>query len=261
MRHGSVIFGIAASLALHGALFVLVARLPASSSSPVSVGAIRVPLRLLEPGSTARKARPAPIAEHRTGPAAAEVPAPPTRRLPPAARKGSPTARRAAPPEAVVRDRTVSPAESSAPAADRAGPPAGGSEGGDGEPMVASGDGTGTGHGGDGSGPATDDVTTGADDVLSDLRRAYALEVRRSLETLGRYRSVARRLGLAGRVVLRVRIDDAGRVTERAIDAPSRYRELDAAALDSTRRLQALGPPPGGAIDVVVPVVFTMRGR
>lgn len=276
-RHLAV--GIVASLALHLVLAAGIALLP-PRDPPAAAGPDLVALRVLDP-------RPGPAAAAATGTAAttAAVPEAPDRPAPPHAarprmRPSGPLPPDPAPPDPATPPPGPQPIANHEPPLPedpvRTTPPGDVGTRVDGGPAnPGDGAGDGTGGGATARGLATgaaastggDTVTGGAragndgGPVLAQRRRAYALDVRRSLESVGRYPATARRLGLAGEVVLRVRIDEAGRVADTSVDAPSRHPELDRAALASARRLDALSPPPGGAIDVVVPVVFTMRLR
>lgn len=271
--------GIVASLALHVVLAAGIALLP-PGNPPAAAGGDLVALRVLD-------ARPEPATAPATSTAPAAVADPQDRRpaAPPRAARPRPRAPVPAPddpetPEAETPEpapqpaadserpvpgdpvRTATPGDVAARADDGPANPGDGGGTGDG-PAGSARDATAGADAAAGGDPRAGGARAGNDGgpVLAQRRRAYALDVRRSLESVGRYPATARRLGLAGEVVLRVRIDEAGRVANTSVDAPSRHPELDRAALASARRLDALSPPPGGAIDVVVPVVFTMRAR
>ncbi|MBM4394565.1 MAG: TonB family protein [Deltaproteobacteria bacterium] len=74
------------------------------------------------------------------------------------------------------------------------------------------------------------------------------------------YPAPARRTRAEGRVVLRVRVDGRGRVAGATIEERSSHDLLDRAALAMARGIPSLPPPPGGPIDVEVPVVYSLRG-
>lgn len=265
MAPRNLAFGIVFSLGLHAALAAALLLLPPPSEPDATATSI-VPLRLMASRQAPHPAPATPRVESRPSDSAGNSPHGPA--------GDSWSARAGRPPRPQPRDRILPPRATSpdldgdarlsaaavgdapADAAPTDGhetpdPTASGIDG----PEQAEGSGAGGARGGvAGTAPQ-------AEEGLERQRVAYALDVRRSLESIGRYPTVARRLGLAGRVVLRVRIDNAGRVADSSVDTPSDHPELDDAALASTRRLQALTPPPGGAIDVVVPVVFTMRSR
>lgn len=257
--------GIVVSLVLHAAAAAVLLLLP-PPDGPDAGGASIVPLRLLAPRPPAPPAPPPP-----------SMATPPSRFAddsPPAPAGGLGSTRAARPPRPPQPDRNAPPegaepalaGEARLPAAAVASVPSN-SQPNDGDTApghagtVADGPQQAGGVGAGGARTGVAGAPQSSEAGLDRLRVAYALDVRRSLESIGRYPTVARRLGLAGRVVLRVRIDDAGRVANSSVETPSDHPELDDAALASTRRLHALAPPPGGAIDVVVPVVFTMRSR
>jgi protein TonB len=83
--------------------------------------------------------------------------------------------------------------------------------------------------------------------------------VRRAVEGSGRYPAVARRLRVEGRAVVKIRVDGAGRVTSVSLSETSDHAALDDAAVAFARRVPSLPPPPGGPIEVMVPVVFALR--
>jgi len=137
-------------------------------------------------------------------------------------------------------------------------------DGGQGE---GSADDGGAGDGGQGEGRADD---SGADDGatapaareapdVEGLRRTYALKVRKAIEDGSRYPPLARRRGWEGRVLVRLAIDDRGRILEPVLAGRSDHDLLDQAALASARDLAALPPPPGGPMEVLVPVEFRIR--
>jgi TonB family protein len=96
--------------------------------------------------------------------------------------------------------------------------------------------------------------------VGGDGTGSYALMVRRALEMRGSYPGTARRLGLEGQLKMLVSIGPDGQVSDRRIHSSSGFRELDDAALASADRLKGLPPPPGGrAVDILVPIRFSMR--
>jgi len=94
---------------------------------------------------------------------------------------------------------------------------------------------------------------------LASRRHAYALSVRLALREASRYPRQARRMGWEGQVVLRVAVDTAGRLAEASVVEPSDHDSLDEAALACARSLPTLPPPPGGPMEVVVPVRFSLR--
>jgi TonB family protein len=113
----------------------------------------------------------------------------------------------------------------------------------------------GSGTGGGGFGGA--DANSGAN--LAKEREIYALGVRKSLAATGRYPMVAKRLGLSGQVVLMLKINERGQLTESLISQPSQHPELNSAAVASAKRLGSFKPPPGGAIDLLIPIEFKLR--
>ncbi len=113
----------------------------------------------------------------------------------------------------------------------------------------------GSGTGGSGFGGA--DASSGAN--LAKEREIYALGVRKSLAATGRYPMVAKRLGLSGQVVLMLKINERGQLTESLISQPSQHPELNSAAVSSAKRLGSFKPPPGGAIDLLIPIEFKLR--
>lgn len=115
--------------------------------------------------------------------------------------------------------------------------------------------GGGSGTGGGGFGGA--DANSGAN--LAKEREIYALGVRKSLAATGRYPMVAKRLGLSGQVVLMLKINERGQLTESLISQPSQHPELNSAAVASAKRLGSFKPPPGGAIDLLIPIEFKLR--
>jgi TonB family protein len=58
--------------------------------------------------------------------------------------------------------------------------------------------------------------------------------------------------------VVRVRVDGGGRIASAAVEEPSGDALLDAAALQATREVPSLAPPPGGPVDVLVPFAFRL---
>lgn len=90
-------------------------------------------------------------------------------------------------------------------------------------------------------------------------RRAYALIVRESIQDSGRYPPVARRRHLEGQAVLGIRVDENGRVARVRLVQSSLHGVLDQTALSWARALRPLPPPPGGALEVIVPVDFNLR--
>lgn len=120
--------------------------------------------------------------------------------------------------------------------------------------------GSGTGGGGSGTGGGgfgEADANSGAN--LAKEREIYALGVRKSLAATGRYPMVAKRLGLSGQVVLMLKINERGQLTESLISQPSQHPELNSAAVASAKRLGSFKPPPGGAIDLLIPIEFKLR--
>ena len=113
----------------------------------------------------------------------------------------------------------------------------------------------GSGTGGGGFGGA--DANSGAN--LAKEREIYALGVRKSLAATGRYPMVAKRLGLSGQVVFMLKINERGEFTESLISQPSQHPELNSAAVASAKRLGSFKPPPGGAIDLLIPIEFKLR--
>ena len=95
--------------------------------------------------------------------------------------------------------------------------------------------------------------------TVEDLRRSYAMAVREALMAAKTYPVSARRARAEGTVVLRLRVDATGRVTDATVTQPSPHRILDEAALAMANRLQGLSPPPGGPIVVDVPLVYSLR--
>jgi TonB family protein len=88
----------------------------------------------------------------------------------------------------------------------------------------------------------------------------YAMLVRHRLEQRGAYPKTARRLGLEGRVEMVLKIDGNGSVTSTTIHLYSGFRELDEAAMASSLSIGLLPPPPDNmAIEIIVPVKFSMR--
>ncbi len=269
MTPKNLVVGFSASMLLHGLVVAALVWLPEPPLRPPG-GPVLVPLRVFEVINSQPPAPTTTGAESAATPSSPATPA--TRVAPPIMNQGprrapavhrSPYRASAPIPDAVAAALTPQNATAGAgPIADDAIPNVGPS----GQMQADTPDGqiggaTGSRAAGPiastGPGPAA----SGRNSTLSDLRTAYAMDVRRALESVGRYPAAARRLGLAGRVVLRLRIDDDGRILRSVVDAPSPHSELDVAALASTQRLHALNPPPGGAIDVIVPVVFTMRTR
>lgn len=80
--------------------------------------------------------------------------------------------------------------------------------------------------------------------------------VRRAVQRALRYPKLARDRGVEGTVVLRFRIDDAGRARELEVVA-SGGALLDEAAREAVERAQPFASPPGG---VRIPVVFELEG-
>ena len=117
--------------------------------------------------------------------------------------------------------------------------------------------GGGSGTGGGGGGFDGADASSGAN--LAKEREIYALGVRKSLAATGRYPMVAKRLGLSGQVVLMLKINERGQLTESLISQPSQHPELNSAAVASAKRLGSFKPPPGGAIDLLIPIEFKLR--
>jgi protein TonB len=73
-----------------------------------------------------------------------------------------------------------------------------------------------------------------------------------------RYPAVARRLGWAGQVVLRFRVDAAGQVSSEAIMVSSGFALLDESALDALKRAAPF-PVRGPDLEVILPVVFALH--
>jgi protein TonB len=99
----------------------------------------------------------------------------------------------------------------------------------------------------------------GAD--LDLLRKGYALVVRQRLEMASRYPGSARRAGRDGSVVLRLHVASDGSIGKTSIESSSTWPDLDQAAVGAANQLSNLPPPPGGSIDVIVPVRFSLRDR
>jgi len=93
---------------------------------------------------------------------------------------------------------------------------------------------------------------------LTDGKMRYALEVRRRVVDARRYPERARKSDQAGTVVLRLRVDADGHLAATSVEAPSDWPDLDRAALAAADRLGNLPPPPGGPIEVLVPVRFSL---
>jgi protein TonB len=120
--------------------------------------------------------------------------------------------------------------------------------------------GSGTGRGTpDGAGRGNDPARTTGVEGLPDQRMRYGLGVRQRLEGARRYPETARRSGRDGTVVLRLHVDADGHVATTSVESPSNWPDLDRAALAAVDRLGSLPPPPGGPIEVVVPVRFSLR--
>lgn len=90
-------------------------------------------------------------------------------------------------------------------------------------------------------------------------RNGYALMVRRTLQQAGQYPVIAKRYRLQGRVVVGIRIDHSGRVESVRLQESSNHRILDETVLSMARELHSLPPPPGGPIEVTIPVIFTLH--
>lgn len=119
-------------------------------------------------------------------------------------------------------------------------------------PSQESGPGNGTGKGDSGIAHAQRPEDTRATE--------YAMLVRHRLEQRGAYPKTARRLGLEGRVEMILKIDSSGSVANTTIHSSSGFRELDEAAVASSLSIGLLPPPPDNrAIEIVVPVRFSMR--
>jgi protein TonB len=91
------------------------------------------------------------------------------------------------------------------------------------------------------------------------LRASYALAIRAAVAAARRYPDSARRLGLSGRVMLAIRVGSSGFVESVSVRTSSSFESLDRAAEAAAREVPHLPPPPGGPIDVMVPVVFSIR--
>lgn len=268
---------LVASLATHGALaLALLAFAPDVVRTP---GDSRVPLRMVD-----RRPQAAPAVLR-----AQAVPGAPEAAVRPAARSVSLPARTGRPGQHPVPDgRTREKAEPTAlppaaaptagmpeparpPPPDGAGPSTSTTEG----QGIAPGEGTGAGTepgAGDAAarGPATRAGGAGSDGrgrgdgsaTLAgpgDERSRYGLEVRRRVDGAKRFPEAARRRERDGKVFLRISVEADGRVSVTSIVTPSPWPELDRAALAAAGQLGVLPPPPGGPIDVLVPVHFTLR--
>jgi len=114
-------------------------------------------------------------------------------------------------------------------------------------------------------GPIPDDRKPSSVDArpgnLESQRRDYALTVRRAIMVRGRYPAMARRRGIEGRTVVVIEVDESGMVAGVHIEESSRYAVLDRTALSLARTIGSLPPPPGGAMEVIVPVDFNLKKR
>jgi protein TonB len=261
---GRLFPAVLVSLAFHGTVaLALLAFGPHPSGARFRDA--QVPLRMVE---RARVPAPAAPIDEQTSPIA--PPALPSRR--PAERRSADAPERATPAEAAREAPSVTEREAPAPAAAQApapeGPglpvsegtaPAEGDRGGGSGPATgAPGNGTGTGNPG-GAGQGNDPARTTVAEGLPDQRMRYGLGVRERLEGARRYPETARRAGRDGTVVLRLHVDADGHVATTSVETPSDWPDLDRAALAAADRLGSLPAPPGGPIDVVVPVRFSLR--
>jgi len=96
-------------------------------------------------------------------------------------------------------------------------------------------------------------------DPLVEARRSYALMVREAIRDSGRYPPVARRRRLEGQAVLGIRVESGGRIARVRLLEGSGHGLLDQTALAWGRALRTLPPPPGGIMDVIVPVDFSLK--
>jgi len=95
--------------------------------------------------------------------------------------------------------------------------------------------------------------------AVRDARREYAWMVRRRIEAARTYPSEALSRSLEGQVMLSVRVGRTGQVEEVRVASPSGIPVLDRAALRLARGLGDLPPPPGGPLEVRVPVRYSLR--
>jgi protein TonB len=84
-------------------------------------------------------------------------------------------------------------------------------------------------------------------------------EVVTLLERHKRYPAIARDHGEQGVVQLSFSLDQQGHVTASRIIKSSGYEALDKETLDLVKRAEPFPPPPGGTIDLTVPIHFNLH--
>jgi protein TonB len=100
----------------------------------------------------------------------------------------------------------------------------------------------------------------GAEIAASRARASYEQVLAAWLERHKYYPAVARRRGLEGKGMLRIRIDRRGQVQTRAMEQPIGTRLLDEAAIELVRRAEPFPPMPEGLggdhFEFVVPIEY-----
>ncbi len=125
----------------------------------------------------------------------------------------------------------------------------------DSTPPAISANSTGPAAQGRGSSDRTEDVSDGAHGKPGD---ADWESIRASTYQKLSYPSLARRMGWAGQVVLRFRVNPAGKVLSETILVSSGFAILDESALDALKRAAPF-PTRGRDLDIILPVVFALH--
>lgn len=94
---------------------------------------------------------------------------------------------------------------------------------------------------------------------LENQRMLYALKVREVIARSQVYPLLARKTGISGRVILTLTIKSNGEIEGITLKQSSGFEMLDRAAVHSVQNINNLPPPPGGRIEIIVPVVYSFR--
>ncbi|NOZ02433.1 MAG: energy transducer TonB [Deltaproteobacteria bacterium] len=85
------------------------------------------------------------------------------------------------------------------------------------------------------------------------------MTVRKAIRKVVQYPLVARRRRIEGRATLGIKVDHNGKVAEVRLVKSSRHGILDRTAISWALAIKNLPPPPGGSMDIIVPVDFNLN--
>lgn len=249
-RRSAPAWPVLVSALVHGGVVLALARGPGPVPSVPPVPSPKMVVEVVRDVAPA-PATPIPVSP---GPPSPPAPARQTTPVPPAKPKPAvKPAVPAGPPVAAAAARPVAVAPSSVP--DGVSAPAG-SVSADAAPDAAGPPDAAGGSPGSGAGGAPGGGQTGA----APSREAWMAALRARIQDRLVYPDRARKLGLRGRVLVRLHVTGDGDLAldSLVVAASSGADTLDAAALASVRAALPFTPPPLGAIDLELPVAFSV---